>query len=58
MKTSGVPTSSKKPAVVLDKRQLEVQFGSKKTRYTMLKKTLAGKEVTIDRLSYSQISTC
>ncbi|TGZ46723.1 hypothetical protein DBV15_10807 [Temnothorax longispinosus] len=42
---------SRKPtnAVPAEKRQLEIQYSSKRMRYTNLKKTLVDKQVTIDR---------
>ncbi|XP_032683588.1 myosin-2 heavy chain-like [Odontomachus brunneus] len=44
VKTSAAATSNKKPSVAADKRQLEIQFSTKKARYAVLKKTLADKE--------------
>ncbi|EFN80620.1 hypothetical protein EAI_04204 [Harpegnathos saltator] len=58
MKTLAPPSSSKKPpaAIAADKRQMEIQFNSKKKRYEMLKSTLADKEKTTEDL-YKEMST-
>ncbi|XP_014483292.1 PREDICTED: myosin-2 heavy chain-like [Dinoponera quadriceps] len=58
MKTSSTPPTNKKPAAVTtaDKRQLEVQFSSRKTRYAMLRKALADKEKTAQDL-YKEMSS-
>ncbi|CAL1678078.1 unnamed protein product [Lasius platythorax] len=58
MKTLNMLSSNRKPTNVIaaEKRQLEIQYSSKKMRYTNLKKTLADKQKIAQDL-YDEISS-